>query len=158
MTVSGSKPLRQAMLALALIAAACAPHAQQEGTSSGSQNGAVAAPTPSGVSIHITAAQNGQTVHVPLNQRFAVELVGVPTAGYVWTPAQLPAFLTRAGETTGNTTQAQSQPGFAGGNHWEVLMFAATGPGTGELVIEQRRPWETNEGAADTFRITIVAE
>jgi inhibitor of cysteine peptidase len=36
-------------------------------------------------------------------------------------------------------------------------MFAATGPGEGELLIEQRRPWETNEPATNTFRVTIVA-
>ncbi len=36
-------------------------------------------------------------------------------------------------------------------------MFAATGPGSGELVLEQRRPWETNEPPAHTFRVTIVA-
>ena len=88
---------------------------------------------------------------------FAVELVGVPTAGYVWAPAQVPAFITRAGEASGNTTAAQSQPGYVGGNHWEVLMFAATTPGTGELVIEQRRPWESTEPASGTFRVTIVA-
>lgn len=150
--------MRIAIAALALFAAACAPQAQHEETSPGSSNGAVAAPTPGDIAIHITAAQNGQTVHVPVNQRFAVELVGVPTAGYVWTPAQMPAFLTRAGETSGNTTQAQSQPGFAGGNHWEVLMFSATAAGSGDLILEQRRPWETNEAAANSFRVTIVAE
>jgi predicted secreted protein len=152
--------MRIAFVALALTAAACAPQPPHEDAapSTAAANGAVAAPTPSDVSIRITAAQNGQTVQVPVNQRFAVELVGVPTAGYVWTPAQLPAFITRAGDVTGNTTQAQSQPGFAGGNHWEVLMFSATGPGTGDIVIEQRRPWETNSPAADTFRVTIVAQ
>lgn len=151
--------MRTALVAFALLAAACAPQAPHEeaSTSSGVSNGAVRAPTPSDVAIRITVAQNGQTVHVPVNQRFAVELVGVPTAGYVWTPAQLPPFITRAGDVTGNTTQAQSQPGFTGGNHWEVLMFSATAAGSGDLVIEQRRPWESNEGAADTFRVTIVS-
>ena len=57
-------------------------------------NGAVAAPTPDDVAVRITAAQNGQTVNVAVGQRFAIELVGVPTAGYVWTPTQAPAFLT----------------------------------------------------------------
>jgi inhibitor of cysteine peptidase len=36
-------------------------------------------------------------------------------------------------------------------------MFSATAPGTGELVIEQRRPWETTEPASQTFRVTITA-
>jgi len=118
----------------------------------------VAAPTPQDVTLRIGADQAGQTINVAVNQRFAIELVGVPTAGYVWTPAQVPAFVTRAGEATGNTTPAQSQPGFVGGNHWEVLMFSATEAGTGEIVIEQRRPWETNEPANDSFRVTIVAQ
>ena len=121
-------------------------------------NGAVPAPTPDDVAVRINAAQNGQTVNVAVNQRFAIELVGVPTAGYVWAPTQVPAFITRAGETSGATTQAQSQPGFTGGNHWEVTMFSATAPGTGEIVMEQRRPWETDEPASQTFRVTIVAQ
>ena len=137
--------------------AACAPAQEAKEETAPVSNQAVPAPTPDDVAVRINAAQNGQTVEVGVNQRFAVELVGVPTAGYVWTPAQLPAFVTRAGEATGNTSQAQSQPGFTGGNHWEVLMFVATGPGTGELVLEQRRPWESNEPATDVFRVTIVA-
>jgi hypothetical protein len=36
-------------------------------------------------------------------------------------------------------------------------MFSATAAGTGELVMEQRRPWETDEPPNDTFRVTIVA-
>ncbi|MBC7770729.1 MAG: protease inhibitor I42 family protein [Phycisphaerales bacterium] len=120
-------------------------------------NASVPAPTPNDVATRITVAQNGQTVEVAVNQRFAVELVGVPTAGYVWAPATLPAFIQRAGEASGDTVAAQSQPGYTGGNHWEVTMFVATAPGTGELVLEQRRPWESNEPASDTFRVTIVA-
>ncbi len=115
------------------------------------------APTPGDVHVRIDAAQNGRTIEVAVNQRFAVELVGVPTAGYVWAPASVPAFLTPAGEASGDTTRAQSQPGFTGGNHWEVFVFTANAAGRGELVLEQRRPWESGEPASDTFRVTIVA-
>ncbi|MDX2274852.1 MAG: protease inhibitor I42 family protein [Hyphomonadaceae bacterium] len=149
--------MRLLILAAALMAAACAPTATTQTPVPPPSNGAVPAPTPSDIALRLGEAQNGQTVEVAVGQRFAVELVGVPTAGYVWAPAQTPAFLRLAGEATGNTSQAQSQPGFAGGNHWEVLIFAAEAPGTGELVIEQRRPWETNEPANQTFRVTIVA-
>jgi len=150
--------MRIAILAIALFAAACAqPPAEEPAPAPATVNSAVPAPTPADVAVRINAAQAGQTVEVGVNQRFAVELVGVPTAGYVWQPAQVPAFITRAGEASGNTTQAQSQPGFTGGNHWEVLMFAATGPGSGELVLEQKRPWETTEPPNATFRVTIVA-
>jgi inhibitor of cysteine peptidase len=134
--------------------AACTPTDAPEQEESQSM---VPAPTPDDVAVRIIAEQNGQTVEVGVNQRFAIELVGVPTAGYVWQPAQIPDFITRAGEASGNTVPEQNEPGYAGGNHWEVLMFSATGPGSGEVVIEQRRPWESDEPPADTFRVTIVA-
>jgi inhibitor of cysteine peptidase len=152
--------IRSAFIACTLGLAACAPaqEAKQEAPVA-NNNGAVAAPTPSDVTVRIDAAQNGQVVNVAVNQRFAIELVGVPTAGYVWAPAQVPAFITRAGEASGDTTQAQSQPGFTGGNHWEVTMFSATSAGTGDIVMEQRRPWEnSSEPPAATFRVTIVAQ
>jgi inhibitor of cysteine peptidase len=145
------------LFACALALAACTP-AQEAKEEAPVANNSVSAPTPDDVAVRITAEQNGQTVNVAVNQRFAIELVGVPTAGYVWTPAHVPAFVTRAGEASGNTTAAQSQPGFTGGNHWEVTMFSATAAGTGEIVMEQRRPWETDEPANATFRVTIVAQ
>lgn len=146
--------------ALMLALAACAP-AQEEAVSSAAKESNVSqglpAPTPDEVKLRIGAAQDGGAVAVRVGERFAVELVGVPTAGYVWAPAVVPGFLTRAGEASGPTSPAQLQPGFAGGNHWEVLMFAATGPGTGELKLEQRRPWETDEPAAAAFTVTVTA-
>jgi len=149
--------IRSALFATALALAACTPaqEAKEENMAAGAE---VPAPTPDDVAVRITAAQNGQTVNVAVGQRFAIELIGVPTAGYVWAPAQAPDFITRAGEATGNTVAEQSEPGYAGGNHWEVTMFSATGPGTGEIVMEQRRPWESSEPPADTFRVTIVAQ
>jgi predicted secreted protein len=152
--------IRFVVLTLVLIMTACTQPrtpSQQPAPAATTNNGAVAAPTPSDVTVRINAAQEGQTVQVGVGQRFAVELVGTPTAGYVWQAAQMPAFLTHAGDATGPTIATQNQPGYAGGNHWEVLMFAATGAGTGDLVIEQRRPWETNEPPAHVFRVTIVA-
>lgn len=144
--------MRAMMLALAAAACAPAPGPVETPVQQG-----VPAPTPDDVTVRIGAAQNGQRVEVAVNQRFAVELVGVPTAGYVWAPAQMPPFLVRAGEATGPTIPEQSQPGYVGGAHWEVLMFAAASAGEGELVLEQRRPWETEEPPSDVFRVTIVA-
>ncbi len=151
--------IRTLVVACALMLGACTAgeDAKQEMPVSENER-AVPAPTPGDVTVRITAAQNGQSVEVPVNQRFAVELVGVPTAGYQWAPTQMPPFLTRAGEATGDTVAAQSQPGYTGGNHWEVFMFSATAAGTGELVLEQRRPWESGQPASDTFRITVVAQ
>jgi predicted secreted protein len=148
--------IKTALVACAVLVAGCAP--AQETPQQNMTSSSVPAPTPDDVSVRINAAQDGQVVSVAVNQRFAIELVGVPTAGYVWEPAQVPEFITRAGEVSGNTTEAQAQPGFTGGNHWEVTMFAATAAGTGEIVMEQRRPWETGEQPLRTFRVTIVAQ
>ena len=151
--------MKLALCAMALGAlVACAPAQQAHEEAPVTSSSAVPAPTPQDVAVRITAEQNGQMVRVGVNQRFAIELVGVPTAGYVWAPATVPAFITRAGEASGNTTQAQRQPRFTGGNHWEVTILTATAAGTGEIVMEQRRPWETNEPANQTFRITIHAQ
>lgn len=120
-------------------------------------NRSLPAPTPSDVVVRIGQEQAGQRVEVPRNQRFAIELSGVPTAGYVWAPTQMPAFVQRAGEASGPTSSNQQQPGFTGGNHWEVTMFVATAPGEGEIVMEQRRPWETNEPPVAVFRVTVAA-
>jgi predicted secreted protein len=152
---------RLTALALFALIAACTPSTN---TASGSlpapaaSEDGLAPPTSSDISLHVRASQNGQVVHVPVNQRFAVELVGVPTAGYQWAPTQLPVFLTRVGdEATGPTLREQTQPGYAGGNHWEVYVFAATEAGSGDLILEQRRPFEHGGPAAATFRVTIVA-
>ena len=117
----------------------------------------IAAPTPGDVALRITAADAGKAVTVPVGSRFAVELVGVPTAGYLWAPASIPPFLIAADTLGGPTHSDQLKPGFTGGSHWEVFVFEALAAGSGDLVIEQRRPWETDEPPVDTFAVTIEA-
>jgi hypothetical protein len=53
--------------------------------------------------------------------------------------------------------EAQNEPDYAGGQHWEVFCFAALQAGEGELVLVQRRPWETSEPPVDVFRIRVRA-
>jgi predicted secreted protein len=111
-----------------------------------------------GATLRLTAADKGRTVQVPVGSTFSVELVGVPTAGYLWAVASKPAFLSDPREVSGNTTTAQSKPGFAGGSHWEVFAFDVKGAGEGALKLEQRRPWEPKtEPASDTFTVTLTA-
>lgn len=146
---------------LAVVAlAACAPKTETAAvTPPAANSGSVPAPSVSGVTRHITAADKGKTISVPVGSTFSVDLVGVPTAGYVWAVAEKPAFLSDAREASGNTTTAQSQPGFVGGNHWEVFAFEAKSAGEGTLKLEQRRPWEPKtEPASDTFTVTIKAQ
>lgn len=158
------KALAAALMGAAMMTA-CAGPAETAQSSAGAEDaqaavpsGALGAPIEEGVTLVIGADQAGQTLAVPVGQRFAVALVGVPTAGYLWAPIAVPAFVTRAGEGGGPTTAAQRQPGFTGGNHWEVHYFAATEAGEGPLVLAQRRRWETNEPPAATFTVTIRAQ
>lgn len=95
-----------------------------------------------GVIKDIRSDGAGSTVEIKVGERFSISLSGVPTAGYVWSADTIPPFLTKVAETGGPTTTAQFQPGFAGGNHWEVIAFEATKAGEGDLELVQKRPWE----------------
>ena len=116
------------------------------------------APTPAGVALKITAADNSQNVTAKVGTTIAVELVGVPTAGYQWTATEMPAFLEAAGGYGGPTSSAQLEPGFAGGNHWEAFLFKVKEAGEGVLRFEQRRSWEGEEPAAEMFSVYLFAE
>jgi inhibitor of cysteine peptidase len=140
------------MFAGALVA--CTPNGAPAPVTS---NASLPAPTPSDVATHVGAGQSGQRVEVGVGRRFAIELVGAPTAGYIWAVTQAPAFVALSEGMSGPTSAAQTQPGFVGGNHWEVFVFTVSGAGEGEIVMEQRRPWEDSEPPADTFRVTIEA-
>lgn len=148
---------RLAIVLAAAALAACAPANAPPMDGNASVTEAVPAPTPADITVRIGAEQAGAVVSVPVGQRFAIELVGAPTAGYVWAPAALPSFISQAEDITGPTTRVQNRPGFAGGNHWEVTVFKVEGRGMGEIRMEQRRPWETNEEPSATFNVTIDA-
>jgi predicted secreted protein len=120
---------------------------------------ALAAPTPEGVATKITPSSDGQNVTVKVGTKIAVELVGTPTAGYLWRVTEKPDFLEPAGEYGGPTSSAQLEPSFAGGNHWEGFLFNVTGPGEGELRFGQGRAWEEGpdaDGAA--FSVYVFSE
>lgn len=114
-------------------------------------------PAIDGVVRALRQSDDGATIELEIGETFSIALVGVPTAGYQWAPAGLPNLLEEADSTGGATSTAQYLPGFAGGNHWEVMAFRALTEGRADLVIEERRPFEdASEPAADTFRVSIV--
>lgn len=135
--------------------ASCAGSAPQ---SPADEHSSLAAPTPDGVALVITESDDGQNVTIKVGRTIAVELIGVPTAGYMWTPTETPAFLEAAGDYGGPTSSAQLEPGFAGGSHWEGFLFKAKAAGEGALRFEQRRPWEDDEPPVDEFSIYLFAE
>lgn len=143
-------------IAVIVLAAACASSEAPSAPTNGSSS--LAAPTPDGVALVVTESDDGQNVTIKAGQTIAVELIGVPTAGYMWTPTETPAFLEAAGDYGGPTSSAQLEPGFAGGSHWEGFLFKAKAAGEGALRFEQRRPWEDDEPPVDEFSIYLFAE
>ena len=116
-------------------------------------------PVVEGVARDFRAADSGSKADFKAGDLISISLVGVPTAGYQWMVEAKPDFLTQVGEAGGATSTAQFLPGFAGGNHWEVLVFQADKSGKGELTLAERRPWEdASEPASDTFSVTIRVE
>lgn len=154
--------MRVLMLTALMLTAACgqATDAARNGAAdeAAPAYGSMSAPVPDDVTTRITDRDAGGTVSVTVGEKIAVALIGVPTAGYIWSVERAPDFLEAAGDAGGPTSTAQLEPGFAGGNHWEVFFFNVVGEGAGELALEQRRPWEdATEPPAGSFSVTIVA-
>jgi predicted secreted protein len=142
------------LIAAGLMLSGC--HSMEEPTPAPTPQGGLPAPAVSGVTRNLTVADNGSTVNLQPGQKITISLVGVPTAGYVWGVDSAPPFVRTSDGPSGPTTEAQRQPGFAGGNHWEVTVVEAVSAGEGELVLAQRRPWEPKtEPATATFRVRL---
>jgi inhibitor of cysteine peptidase len=156
---NGEVFMRSAVLIAAVALAACAAPQEEAPTPPAVEKTMdlkpIAAPQPDVAALQVRAEDAGKTFDLSVGQKISVALVGVPTAGYLWAPAKTPAALAKIDETGGPTHEAQRQPGFTGGNHWEVFVFEAKTKGAGELVLEQRRPWETDGPPAQSFSIKV---
>lgn len=118
----------------------------------------IPAPKVDGVVHALTESDAGKSFDMKVGEKISVAFVGVPTAGYVWGASTPPEWVKVTDGPGGATSTAQMLPGYAGGNHWEVLVVEAVAVGEGELKFAQRRPWEDDaEPAADTFKITLKA-
>jgi predicted secreted protein len=113
-------------------------------------------PKAAGVARDLTIDDAGARVELKTGDRFSISLSDVPTAGYQWSGVGVPAFLKQVDELGGATTTSQFLPGYAGGNHWIVLVFEATATGNGELELVQKRPWEDTPDPDDKrFKLTV---
>lgn len=113
-------------------------------------------PEAAGVVRTLTETDAGASVEIKVGEKIAVALVGVPTAGYVWGASAPPSFVKASDGPSGATSTAQFTPGFAGGNHWEVVLIEGVAAGEGEITLAQRRPWEDKaEPDATTFKFKL---
>lgn len=119
-------------------------------------NADLPAPKADGVTRNFTAADKGKTIDMTVGEKVSVSLVGIPTAGYVWGTEAVPSVVKVSDGPSGPTVAAQNQPGYAGGNHWQVVVVEAVRTGEGELTLAMRRPWETHaEPDAETFAVRV---
>ena len=92
----------------------------------------------------------GTTIQVATGDRFAVELRGNPSTGYMWQADVDSQYLALLGQ--------QFEPGGVGvgaaGN--EVFQFHALAIGTTEIDCAYRRPWEKEVQEKRRFRVSIA--
>ena len=115
-------------------------------------------PVVPGVVRDIKAEDAGASVEMKVGDKISVSLSGVPTAGYLWSADNPPTFVKVSEGPGGATSSAQFMPGFAGGNHWEVLVIDAVAAGESEIALVQKRPWEDKADPSDkrfTFKLTV---
>lgn len=155
--MSQNSPLALALLGMFILSACASPGETAPSEKKMQTFNDLPAPSRDDVATQITGADNETSVAVKAGTTISVALRGIPTAGYLWSVVEAPSFLEAAGEDSGPTSEAQLQPGFSGGRHWEVFFFRVTGEGEGTLRLEQRRPWEEDEPPADEFSVAIVA-
>jgi predicted secreted protein len=92
--------------------------------------------------------RNTSEVRVHLDASFVLELPVHATGGYTWRVAQDPGVAILRNERVMPAGSAH------GGPSMQVFEFKATNPGSGELIMELKRPWESSP--TETLMLTVV--
>ncbi|MEX1251288.1 MAG: protease inhibitor I42 family protein [Hyphomonas sp.] len=107
--------------------------------------------------VYVGEDKKGGAVMMKTGETLRIELGSIPTAGYVWTVAEAPAFMKQVAEGGRPTNPAyQNLPGYTGGNHYISFDFQPVEAGSGTFKLTEGRPWETDEDPMDTFELTVT--
>jgi inhibitor of cysteine peptidase len=103
----------------------------------------------------VTATASGP-VALKVGQALVVTLPSNPSTGYSWTISTAPdgAVLTQNGELTYAATNPDVVMPGSGGT--ETVRFTATAAGTTTIVLDYRRPWETDVPPVDTVTLDVT--
>jgi inhibitor of cysteine peptidase len=94
---------------------------------------------------------NGASVEVQCGAKITIELKENPTTGYRWVTSSFDkAFLVPAGDTF--VSPDQKTPG-AGG--LRTFFFRAKSEGSTTLTLINKRAWQRDDQALDTFKLRI---
>lgn len=111
------------------------------------------APPETSAMVVIRQTEAGQTIEVRVGDRVEILLDENPSTGYRWEiVASDRELLTEIASSF-----LQSDAGRPGGGGVRRFELAVNAPGETTLVLELRRPWETEQAPAETFSVTIQA-
>lgn len=107
--------------------------------------------------VYAGAERKGAALTMKIGETLRIELESIPTAGYVWSVAEQPAFMKQTAEGGRPSNPAmQNLPGFTGGNHYISFDFQPVEAGTGGFKLKEGRPWESDEPPTDTYELTVT--
>ncbi len=136
------RPIMTGTLILLLAALGCAALAGCSGETTGTI-------------MVVTEADDGTTVSIAKGQELSVQLPANPSTGYSWVASDTPQFLALQGEPTFETG---APDGVVGAGGTQTTVFVATATGTGKLMMDYVRPWESGVKPEKTFSVTIEAQ
>lgn len=103
--------------------------------------------------VNVTAKDNGQSVRAPVGHLIRITLESNPSTGYNW---ELRGFDYGAAELQGSDIVArQSGNVLVGAPADTVITLQAVRPGTQDIELVYRRPWEPADQVAATFRFRL---
>jgi inhibitor of cysteine peptidase len=103
--------------------------------------------------IVVTEQQNGSGIEIAKDQQVEIRLPVQAGTGYSWDLMHPPTAPLRL---VGSGSRSASGSSLPGGPVTQIFVFVPVSPGSGELELGYRRPWETTIAPARTFRLRVV--
>ena len=103
----------------------------------------------------VTVTASGSAA-LKVGQTLVITLASNPSTGYSWTVSGAPdsGVLTQDGDITYTATNPDVVMPGSGGS--ETVRFTATAAGTTTVVLDYRRPWETDVPPVETVTIDVT--
>jgi len=100
--------------------------------------------------IQVDRSYDGREVTIAVGEIVEISLAENPTTGFRWDLEVKPEPACTLVRST--FEPATGPPGKGGTHRWQ---FRAVRSGTGEIVLEYRRPWERNTPPGQTFKLSL---
>ena len=101
-------------------------------------------------SVHISKAQDGQTITAGIGDLIALELPSNPTTGYKWAFASIDENAVSVEHADYEATG--SALGSGGIDKW---MLRVRSSGVTRIELKRSRPWEGDQSIVERFKVTL---